>query len=136
MRSIRFVSRALCTGVAICLAALAAPPAAAHHSFAVFFDSQRTVTVSGVVEEFRFVNPHGLIRLRVHTKDGKTEEWKFETNSPSILRRRGWGPDSLKVGETIRVEGWPARDNTHWARLKRAWRANGTPIGQPLEPES
>src|SRR6185436_16646502 len=79
----------------------------AHHSFAVFFDSQKSVTISGVVKEFQFVNPHGLIRLVVQTKDGQTEEWRIETNSPSILRRRGWSPDVIKVGEKITVEGWP-----------------------------
>ncbi len=108
----------------------------AHHSFAVFFDSQKSVTISGVVKEFQFVNPHGLIRMLVQTKGGDTEEWKVETNSPSILRRRGWSPDSIKIGEKITVEGWPARDNSHWARLKKAARADGEPIGKPLEPEA
>jgi hypothetical protein len=108
----------------------------AHHSFAVFFDSQKSVTISGVVKEFQFVNPHGLIRLVVQEKDGQTDEWRIETNSPSILRRRGWSPDIIKVGEKITVEGWPARDNSHWARLKKAERADGVPIGKPMEPEA
>jgi len=108
----------------------------AHHSFAVFFDSQKSVSISGVVKEFQFVNPHGLIRMVVQTKDGQTEEWRIETNSPSILRRRGWSPDVIKVGEKITVEGWPARDNSHWARLKKAERANGEMIGKPMEPEA
>jgi hypothetical protein len=107
----------------------------AHHSFAVFFDSQKSVTISGVVKEFQFVNPHGLIRLVVETKDGQFDEWRIETNSPSILRRRGWSPDVIKVGEKITVQGWPARDNSHWARLMKAERANGEPIGKPFEPE-
>jgi hypothetical protein len=108
----------------------------AHHSFAVFFDSQKSVTISGVVKEFQFVDPHGLIRLVVEEKDGTTDEWRIETNSPSILRRRGWSPDIIKIGEKITVEGWPARDNSHWARLRKAQRANGEPIGQPFGPEA
>ena len=109
----------------------------AHHSFAVFFDSQKSVTISGVVEEFQFVNPHGLIRMLVRKEGGgEAEEWKVETNSPSILRRRGWAPDSIKKGEMITVEGWPARDNSHWARLRKASRANGEPIGKSFDPEA
>ena len=111
--------------------------ASAHHSFAVFFDSQKSVTLSGVVEEFQFVNPHGLIRMLVRKEGGgEAEEWKVETNSPSILRRRGWAPDIIKKGEMITVEGWPARDNSHWARLRKAMRANGDPIGKPMDPEA
>jgi hypothetical protein len=136
MRSKRFGSLALCAVVTLCVAVLGARAVRAHHSFAVFFDAQKSVTLSGVVQEFQFVNPHGLIRMRVQTKGGEAQEWKIETNSPSILRRRGWAPDSIKVGETITVEGWPARDNSHWARLRKAERASGEPIGKPFEPEA
>ena len=115
-------------------AALALAPAAvlAHHSFAVFFDGQKSVTLTGVVTEFKFVNPHGLIVLQVKNKDGAMEEWKIETNSPSILRRRGWAPDSLAAGETVTIEGWPGRNDAHYARLRSAKRANGDPIGKPM----
>jgi hypothetical protein len=122
--------------LALAVLALAPAVALAHHSFAVFFDGQKSITITGVVTEFKFVNPHGLIVLQVKNKDGAMEEWKVETNSPSILRRRGWAPDSIKVGETITVEGWPARDNSHWARLRKASRANGEQIGKPFEPEA
>jgi uncharacterized protein DUF6152 len=116
------------------LAVLASLPAVAlaHHSFAVFFDGQKSVTLTGVVTEFKFVNPHGLIVLQVKNKDGVAEEWKVETNSPSILRRRGWAPDSLTAGETVTIEGWPGRNDAHYARLRSAKRANGDPIGKPM----
>ena len=117
------------------IAVLAPAAALAHHSFAVFFDSQKSVTVTGVVSEFKFVNPHGVIVLKVKNPAGVTEEWKIETNSPSILRRRGWAPDSLKAGETVTIEGWPGKDNPHYARLRSAKRANGELIGKPFVAE-
>lgn len=119
------------------LTALAMLPAAAlaHHSFAVFFDGQKSISITGVVTEFKFVNPHGVIVLQVKNKEGAMEEWKVETNSPSILRRRGWAPDSLTAGETITVDGWPARNDAHYARLRSAKRANGEPIGKPMGQE-
>ena len=42
----------------------------AHHSFQATFDSDVTVTVDGVVKDFRFRNPHVLIYLDVTNDDG------------------------------------------------------------------
>lgn len=121
--------------VALTVLAMLPAVALAHHSFAVFFDGQKSITITGVVTEFKFVNPHGVIVLQVKNKDGAMEEWKVETNSPSILRRRGWAPNSLTAGETITVEGWPGRNDAHYARLRAAKRANGEPIGKPMGQE-
>lgn len=108
--------------------------AVAHHSFAVFFDSENgIVSVKGTVTEFNFRNPHGLIRVQAKDQDGKTVEWKAETNSPSILERRGWKKDSLKVGDEIILEGWRARDGAPYMRMRKVTKADGTPIGIPFE---
>lgn len=123
MRSLQALSVALLAAGAI--------PVLAHHSFAVFFDAERSVKVSGVVQEFQFRNPHGLIRLTVAGQAGE-ESWKAETNSPSILERRGWKRDSVKVGDTVTIEGWPARDGTHYLRVRAVLDAAGKPIGTPL----
>lgn len=113
---------------------LASMAAAAHHSFAVFFDNEQgIVTVKGTVKEFNFRNPHGLIRVEVHDKEGKVMEWKAETNSPSILERRGWKKDSLKVGDEIVLEGWRARDGAPYMRMRKVTMADGRPVGVPFE---
>jgi hypothetical protein len=115
-----------CFRVALLLIAV---PALAHHSFAVFFDQDGNVSVTGVVQEFQFRNPHGLIRITVKKADGAEETWKAETNSPSILERRGWNRDTLKVGETVTIEGWPSRDGAHYLRVRAVKRADGTAVG-------
>ena len=113
---------------------LAGVPAVAHHSFAVFFDNEQgVVSVRGVVTEFNFKNPHGIIRLNVKDKDGAIQEWKAETNSPSILERRGWKKDSIKPGEEIVIEGWRARDGAKYMRMRKVTRADGSPVGVPFE---
>ena len=73
--------------------------AAAHHSFAVFFDETKSVSVSGSVTEFRFTNPHAIIEITRKTPQGQIETWRAETNAVTLLRRRGWTAESLKVGE-------------------------------------
>lgn len=114
--------------------AMACATVSAHHSFAVFFDNEQgIVSVRGTVTEFSFKNPHGVIRINVKDKDGAVEEWKAETNSPSILERRGWKKDSLKAGDEIILEGWRARDGKNYMRMRKVTRADGTPVGVPFE---
>lgn len=119
--------------IAMLLVGLAAlNPAGAHHSFAVFFNTDsQLVKITGVVRDFQFRNPHGVITLDV-PKGKEQIVWRAETNSPSVLRRRGWTPESLHVGDQVTLEGWPARDGTRYIRLRSAHRPDGSPVGQPV----
>jgi hypothetical protein len=99
--------------------------AAAHHSFAVHFVENDTITVSGTVTAFRFSNPHGILSFEVEKPDGSIEQWRAETNSPNVLRRRGWTKDSLKAGDTITVDGFPSRDGTPYMRISKVVFADG-----------
>ena len=103
--------------------------AQSHHSFAVFFDPDKSVTVSGVVTAFRFTNPHGTIALDVKKPDGKIEKWRAETNAPVILVRRGWTRDSIKPGDTVTITGWPSRDGSPYMRLSEVKDSAGKAIG-------
>lgn len=122
--------------IALLLAAVAvAAPAAAHHSFAVHFVGDKTVTVAGTVEEFSFRNPHGLLLLSAKGHGGAEEQWRIETNSPNILRRRGWTETSLKPGDAVTVEGYPARDGSPSMRVYRVIFADGRElVGQRPDP--
>jgi len=105
--------------------------AAAHHSFAVFFDEAKSVSVSGSVTEFRFTNPHAIIEITRKTPQGQIETWRAETNAVTLLRRRGWTADSLKVGEMVTIDGWPSRDGSRYLRVRRVVRSDGTVLGAP-----
>jgi hypothetical protein len=105
----------------------------AHHSFAVFFDEAKVVKVTGTVTEFQFRNPHGLIKLDASGKAGEAGSWRAETNSPSILERRGWTKASLKAGDRITIEGWPARDGSNYMRMRKVTREDGSPVGVPFD---
>ena len=107
--------------------------ASAHHSFAAFFDSQKMVTVKGVVTSYHFTNPHGLIAIDVRAADGQIEHWRAETNAPAVLSRRGWTPETLKAGDVVTLNGWAARDGTRYLRLRQANRADGSVIGIPFD---
>lgn len=98
----------------------------AHHSFAVHFVPDGEVQVKGVVDRFRFANPHGVLEFTVTTESGEQQAWRAETNSPSLLRRRGWSRDSIMPGQEITVTGWPARAEDHYMRVRIVTFADGT----------
>jgi len=112
-------------------AALLALPAAAqaHHSFAAFFDPDKSVTVTGTVTEFRFTNPHGMIAVDVKRPDGSIQQWHAETNAPVVLVQRGWSKDSIKPGMVVTIDGWPSRDGRNYMRMRAVRDANGKAIG-------
>jgi hypothetical protein len=105
----------------------------AHHSFAVFFDEAKSITVTGTVTEFRFTNPHALITVTA-TKDGRQETWIGETNAQTLLRRRGWTSTSLKAGDVVTLDGWPSRDGKRYLRVRRVTLADGRVLGGPAAP--
>jgi hypothetical protein len=93
-----------------CTLLLMASAAVAHHSFAAEYDSNKTVTVKGVVQKVAWVNPHAYVFIDVKDENGKVTTWAFESLSPNALARQGWTRNSLKVGETVTVEGYLAKD--------------------------
>ena len=121
---------------AAALVALAvATAASAHHSFAVHFVADKIVTVKGTVEEFTFHNPHGLLMLTAKDDKGVEQHWRIETNSPNILRRRGWSEDSIKPGDQVTIEGYPARDGSPSMRVYRVTFPDGRElVGQRPDP--
>lgn len=123
MPSIRFLA-------GLCLVGLPAL-AAAHHSFAVHYDGGQVVSVTGIVQEFRFRNPHGMIVVDGVSADGQQGIWRIETNSPNILRRRGWTAESIAAGDEVTIEGFPANDGSTSMRVYRVSFADGRElIGQ------
>jgi hypothetical protein len=112
-------------GLLIAVACLLTAPARAHHSFGVNFDSTKPVTLTGTVTKIEWLNPH--THLYVDVKDGgKVVSWKFEGYPPNVLARTGWKKDvTVKVGDTISVFGWRARDGSPFAHLREATLADG-----------
>ena len=100
-------------------------PVLAHHSFVVF-DHSRQVTVSGVVKEFQWTNPHSWIQLLVTDKDGNAQEWSLEGGSPSILVRNGWKRTSLKPGDRVTVLIYPLNTDEPGCSFLEVHKADGS----------
>ena len=97
--------------LAVIASAALALPAAAHHSFAMF-DQTKVVTLNGTVKELEWTNPHIWFYLDVKDDAGKVANWGFSGAPPGVLMRRGITKDSMKIGDTIHVEGFRAKDGS------------------------
>ena len=75
--------------------------ARAHHGFAFEFDPEQQGTVAGVVTDVRFTNPHVVYMIDVETIDGTTEEWLLRTHNVGVMRRLGWDPQTIEVGDRM-----------------------------------
>lgn len=101
------------TLIATSLAALAAVPASAHHSFNMF-DLGNAVTVTGTIKDYQFKMPHvWFYIMRPAASGGGMEEWGFECHSPNLVARKGWTINTLKPGDTITVLMHPMKDGSH-----------------------
>ena len=96
-------------------ASLAGAALEAHHSGSEY--DRRTIEVAGRLVEVAWQNPHVHFLVRATDPGGKAVTWDIEANSLSIMRRTDATPETLKVGDTIRVAGSPSRQvpNRMWA---------------------
>jgi hypothetical protein len=85
----------------------------AHHSFAAEFDNKKPVKVTGKVVKVEWMNPH--IWIYIDGKDeisGRSAVWGFSAGPPATLMRRGINRDFLKAGDSVKVDGFLAKDGS------------------------
>jgi hypothetical protein len=99
------------------LGVLAAGGIAAHHSPAMLFDLSREITVSGVVTEYQFGNPHLRVYFDVDNA-GTIEKWMAEGGSRTVLFRKGWDGTEFAPGDRVSMRGHPTRDGSKVVHLQ------------------
>jgi Family of unknown function (DUF6152) len=99
-------------------------PLFAHHSSSSY-DMDHPLVLKGVITNVEWTNPHVFIFLNVKDDAGGIVEWRVEGNSPNMLTRVGWKKEMLINGESISVNGAPARDGAKVMRLINLTLANG-----------
>ena len=93
-------------------------PAGAHHSANAQFDTQKELTITGVLTKVENVNPHSWWHVDVKGPDGKVTSWKLESLSPSGLIRQGLKVKTdLKIGETFSFRISPAWKDPEGVKL-------------------
>ena len=98
---------------------MAAAPLVAHHGTAAY-DTTTSVTVSGTVTEFRFVNPHVLVYWDVKDEAGNIQRWSGERSGPnSMARNAGWNRNTLKPGDQVTITGRQSKNGTHTMAISK-----------------
>jgi hypothetical protein len=115
-------------GVLLAASTLFAATLTAHHGPGVY-DRERSVTITGAVTRFDFVNPHVLIYVAAAGEDGHDVAWAGELTSPNRLARLGgpvkWHKDLLKPGDIVTLIGSPARNGAPALLLNQVLDADG-----------
>ena len=92
----------------------------AHHA-TTMFDRDKVLTITGVIKEVQWTNPHVGIFVTGTLKDGDTPTiWVLEVSSPGNLTRAGgWTRNSVKAGDKVSVDFWPLRNGAKGGYLKK-----------------
>ena len=104
---------------------LASVPAIAHHSFAAEFDAAKPIKLTGSVTKVEWMNPHTYFYIDVKDEKGQTTNWGLEMGSPNGLMRQGWTRNSMKIGDTVTVEGSAAKDGSNIGNARSVTLSNG-----------
>lgn len=100
------------SGLLIAGMLVAVGTASAHHSFAAEFDSNKPVSMTGIVTKVEWTNPHVWIYLNVKDENGNVTNWGAEMGPPHGLQRRGWRRNTLQIGTEIKVDGFLAKNGS------------------------
>ena len=110
----RGIVRTTCAGIVMMIASY---PVSAHHSFAIF-DQTRAVKIE-------WTNPHAYIFFDVADEQGRRATLAIECGSISLLSRKGWKVNSLRVGDSVSVIYHPLRSGKMGGMLVSVGFPNG-----------
>ena len=121
MKSYLFVAGALSLGLLTL-----SVPASAHHGNAAFDLSKPVVLKGAVVTEFRWINPHPLIKADYKDAEGKTQSWTMEMGSTVSAQLIGWGRNTLQPGDVVTLYVWQTKTGAPVGRFNKVDLPDGT----------
>jgi hypothetical protein len=112
--------------LSLLLALLASVPVLAHHNYRLRFDYDIDVTMTGVVTNFDWKNPHIEIFIDIENEDGSVTGWVMPTAAPSVANRLGITPETVLPGDRLIITGALARNGTNELRARTMTLEDGT----------
>ena len=103
----------------------------AHHA-ASMFEAEKETTVTGVVKEFQFTNPHSWLLVDVTNKDGSLTTWGFEAEGPGVLMRNGIRKSDFAPGTKLTITGHPMKNGQPAGSWIKAVRGDGVEFNPRL----
>jgi hypothetical protein len=109
-------------GIALTAAVL---PIEAHHSFAAEYDASKAIRVTGVISKVEWTNPHSYLYIDVKDDHGNLVTWTCEGGAPNTLSRRGFTKNAIKIGDTVTIDGYGAKDGSRLMDARRITLSDG-----------
>jgi hypothetical protein len=113
--------------------AAVASVASAHHGSAISYDIGKQMTLTGVVTEWVWKNPHCFVMFDVTDDQGKVVNWGAETHPTTFLVRNEvkgapvpLSAHSLKAGDKVTITLFPSRVGAPRGLLAKLTTADGT----------
>jgi len=91
-------------------------PLFAHHGNAAL-DMQKKLVLKGVVTDWRWQNPHSILKFDVKDDSGNVVNWSAEINNPADMVERGWTAHSIKIGDQITITVNPVKSGKPVGRI-------------------
>ncbi len=117
--------------MAVALASVAGV-ASAHHGSAISYDLSKQITITGVVTEWVWKNPHCFVMLDVTDAQGQTVNWGAETHPTTFLVRNEvagvpvpLSATSLRPGDKVTVTVFPSHVGAPRGLLAKLVSADG-----------
>lgn len=107
------------------LAAIAGP-SFAHHSGAAFDMTKPVVLKDAVVKEFRWINPHPLVKADYTDEQGNVQHWTMEMGSTVSSQLVGWTRTALLPGDVVTLYVWQAKSGETVGRFNKVEFPDGT----------
>jgi hypothetical protein len=96
----------------------------AHHGNAAY-DFKATKTLKGFVADWKWTNPHCLLKLDTTDEQGGRTHWVLETGGVADMEHAGWSAITFKPGDEITVDIMPTKNGAPVGRIRRVILANG-----------
>ena len=96
---------------------IAANPLLAHHSAAAEYIAE-TTTYKAVITRFSWMNPHTWVYFDSFGPNGIVVHRECEGSSPNGLISNGWTRTTIKPGDRVTIEGWPAKDRPEGCKVR------------------
>jgi hypothetical protein len=96
----------------------------AHHS-AVAYAQRSIVLKNATMTKVVWANPHIILTFAVKEPNGSVSNWSAESGSPGSVARLGWHRNSVKTGDAVTIELFPAKNGARVGRLKKVIFSDG-----------
>ena len=98
----------------------------AHHSFAAEFDASKAIRVTGTLTKVEWTNPHIYFYLDVKDEQGNGRALDLRIGRAwRALAGAGSSAATLKLGDTIVVDGYRAKNGANLMDARRVTLADG-----------